>query len=164
MRRRALLAGALSLWAAHASATRFALGGIAVDEPWAEPSVTEDAAVFMTLRNDGPRADRLIGGTTPIAARVILRELDGSRLEFMDLEPRRPMLLRPGRHYISLRGLTRLLAVDDRFTLRLEFADAGPLDVTVRVAEGVETQVPSTSRATWSASGREAVIPGDSIP
>jgi copper(I)-binding protein len=141
MKRRAVLAGALWLVAARAGAQSFIRVGIAVERPWAKPSVTDAAAIIMTLRNDGPRADRLLGGATPIAARVILREIDGSPLEFMDLEPRRPMLLRPGRRYIALRGLTRLLAVDDTFPLRLMFAEAGALDLTVRVAEGMDERM-----------------------
>lgn len=139
MRRRALLAGALSLLAGRAAAEEFRIDdSITVLKPWAKPSVSEAAAVFMTLRNEGPRDDRLIGGETPIAGLVILRELDGSPLEFMDLEPHRPVLLRPGRRYIALRGLKRLLAIDDSFPLRLFFAEAGALDLTVRVAEGMD--------------------------
>lgn len=147
MRRRDLLAGALSLAATRTAAETFVLGTISVDRPWAKPSVTEAAAVFMTLRNDGPRADRLVGGTTPIAETVILRELDGSPLEFMDLEPRRPVLLRPGRRYIALRGLKRLLAIDDTFPLQLRFAEAGAVDLTIRVAEGLSYRLAISGKA-----------------
>jgi len=141
MNRRIVLLGALSLaCAGPARAQRFGRGAIAVDLPWAKPSVTEAAAVFMALRNDGPREDRLIGGTTAIAERVILREFDGSALDYYELLPRRPILLRPGRRYIALRGLKRLLAVDDMFPLTLQFAEAGKLDITVRVAEGLDEE------------------------
>lgn len=139
MRRRQILLVPLSLAAARAaSAAPFALGAITVEHPWAKPSVTEAAAVFMRLANAGPRADRLVAGSTPVAERVILRELDGSPLEYFDLLPRRPIALRPGRRYIALRGLKRLLAVDDRFPLTLQFAEAGRLDITVTVEEGPE--------------------------
>ncbi len=94
----------------------------------------------LALRNDGPREDRLIGGTTAIAERVILREFDGSPLDYYELLPRRPILLRPGRRYIALRGLKRLLAVDDMFPLTLHFAEAGKLDIMVRVAEGLDEE------------------------
>ena len=141
MRRRLVLLGSLSLAMVRpARAQSFRLGAITVELPWAKPSVTEAAAMFMTLRNDGPRADRLVGGATPVAERVILRELDGSPLEYFDLLPRRPVMLRPGRRYIALRGLKRLLAIDDSFPLTLRFAEAGPLAVTVLVAEGREEE------------------------
>jgi copper(I)-binding protein len=141
MNRRVVLVGSLSLaLAGPAHAQNFGRGGIAVELPWAKPSVTEAAAVFMTLRNDGGRGDRLVGGATPIAEHVFLREFDGSPLDYYDLLPRRPVILRPGRRYIALRGLRRLLAVDDTFPLTLRFAGAGALDLTVRVLEGPDDE------------------------
>jgi periplasmic copper chaperone A len=141
MKRRPFLFGSLSLALARpALAQSFLRGAIVVEAPWAKPSVTEAAAIFMMLRNDGGRADRLVGGATPIAERVILRELDGSPLEYLDLLPRRPVMLKPGRRYIALRGLKQLLAIDDSFPLTLRFADAGPLDITVNVAEGPDDE------------------------
>ena len=137
MNRRLVLVGSLSFALARpALAQPVPRGAITIDTPWAKPSVTEAAAVFMTLRNDGPRGDRLVGGTTPIAERVILREFDGSELAYYDLLPRRPVFLRPGRRYIALRGLKQLLAIDDSFPLTLRFAEAGALDIAVTVAEG----------------------------
>ena len=139
MHRRQLLLAPLSLALVRAAdAASFILGPIAVDHPWAKPSVTEAAAMFVRLANAGPRADRLIGGSTPVAERIILRELDGSPLEYIDVLPRRPVSLRPGRRYIALRGLKRLLAIDDSFPMTLIFAEAGPLEVTVTVEEGEE--------------------------
>jgi copper(I)-binding protein len=141
MPRRRILLAPLALALAGAGDPRsFTRGAITVDHPWAKPSVTEAAAMFVRIRNDGPRADRLVGGTTPIAERVILRELDGSPLEYIDVLPRRPVSLRPGRRYIALRGLKRLLAIDDSFPLTLVFAAAGPIAVTVTVEEGPEDQ------------------------
>lgn len=134
MNRRLVLFGSLSLVLARPALAQ--RGAITVEAPWAKPSVTEAAAVFMTLRNNGNRGDRLVGGATPIAERVILRELDGSPLEYFDLLPQRPVFLKPGRRYLALRGLKQLLAVGDSFPLTLCFADAGTLDVSVVVAEG----------------------------
>src|SRR5579863_7995329 len=112
MNRRAFLLSPLLLaLVPPARANSFALGPVTVHDPWAKPSVPEAAAMFLPRVNSGPPADRLAGGTTPIAERVILRELDGSPLEYLDLEPRRPVVLQPGRRYIALRGLKRLLAV-----------------------------------------------------
>ncbi len=135
--RRAVILAPLALAVARsARAEPFRLDTITVFQPWAKPSVGDAAAVFMRLVDDGPRPDRLLGGTTPIAERVILREYEGSALDYYDLLPRRPVILRPGRRYIALRGLKRLLAVDDSFPLTLQFAEAGPLVVTVAVEEG----------------------------
>jgi len=139
MRRRIVLLAPLAVAAAGpAFGAEFAVGDIEISDPWAKPSVSEAAALFVRLYNRGRRPDRLLGGATPIAERVILRELDGSPLEYLDLLPRRPVALRPGRRYIALRGLKRLLAVDDTFPLTLHFAAAGSVAVTAIVAEGEE--------------------------
>ena len=124
--------------ARSAVAQTFAFRTIAIDHPWAKPSVTEAAAVFMTLRNNGQKAERVVGGSTPIATKVILREFDGTPLEFFELQPRKPLALKPGRRYIALRGLRRILAVEDSFPLSLRFADGGGIDLTVAVEEGPE--------------------------
>ncbi|HUK60896.1 MAG TPA: copper chaperone PCu(A)C [Stellaceae bacterium] len=137
MNRRVVLLAPLVLAAARAAKAQiFTSGGITIDHPWAKPSVTEAAAAFLVIENRGRRADRLVGGASPIAERVILREFDGSPLEFYDLEPGRRVTLQPGRRYIALRGLKRILAVDDVFPLTLAFAEAPPLEISVVVAEG----------------------------
>jgi copper(I)-binding protein len=138
MRRRRLLLAPVALLAG-ASAARahsFRLGSIEIGHPWAKPAVTDGAAVFLALSNVGATADRLVGGSTPIADEVILRAQDGSPLDYIDLFPKRPVALRPGRRYIGLRGLKLPLALDDTFPLTLRFALAGSIDVTVMVEEG----------------------------
>jgi hypothetical protein len=141
MKRRIFILAPMTLALAPAARARsFVTGAVTVHDPWAKPSVTEAAAMFLALNNAGPRADRLLGGATPIAERVILRELDGSPLEYIEIEPRRPVVLQPGRRYIALRGLKRLLAVDDRFPMSLRFAEAGTLDFSVVVLEGPEEE------------------------
>jgi copper(I)-binding protein len=144
MKRRLLLLAPLSLASlpflrAHAAAfDRFTVGGITVTHPWAAPSVTEAAALFLGIRNDGPRPDRLVAASTPIADTVIFRASDGTPLEYYDLLPKRPLLLRPGRRYIALRDLKAPLALDDTFALTLSFAIAGAITVTAVVEAGPE--------------------------
>ena len=139
MKRRLVLAVLPSLVLARSALGQtFAFRNLAIDHPWAKPSVTEAAAVFMVLRNNGQRVDRLVSGSTPIADKVILREFDGTPLEFFELQPRKPVALKPGRRYIALRGLRRILAVEDSFPLSLKFAEGGTIDLTVVVEEGTE--------------------------
>lgn len=139
MDRRRLLLAPLSLFLARAAAAHsLTQGAIEIGHPWAKPSVGENAAMFLALANNGPRADRLLGGTTPVADAVIIRAADGSPLEYLDLFPRRPVALRPGGRYIALRGLKQPLAIDDSFPVTLRFAVAGIAVLTVIVAEGPE--------------------------
>lgn len=137
MHRRALLLAPLSLLLARAAwAHSFKLGPIEIGHPWARPSATGAAAVFVALSNIGRSSDRLVGGATPIAREVLLRAEDGSPLEEIELPPHRPLALRPGRKYIALRGLAKPLALDDTFPLTLRFAAAGATTVTVMVEDG----------------------------
>jgi copper(I)-binding protein len=137
MRRRDLLLSLLALLLPlRAEAHSYRLGAIEVGHPWARPSVSGAAAVFLALANNGRGPDRLVGGTTPIADQVILREDDGSPLESLELLPHRPVALRPGGRYVGLRGLKGPLALDDSFPLTLRFASAGEVTVSVTVEDG----------------------------
>jgi copper(I)-binding protein len=142
MKRRVLLLApfVLPIARAHAQARTgikaFALGPITITHPWAAPAVTEAAALFMGVVNNGPVPDRLIGGSTPVADTVIFRAHDGTPLEYYDLWPKRPLDLGPGRRYIALRDLKAPLALDDTFPMTLHFARAGNITVTAVVEAG----------------------------
>jgi copper(I)-binding protein len=139
MRRRLLLLAPLSLTLVRAaSAHSYKLGAIEIGHPWARPSVTGKAAVFVAISNTGRNSDRLTGGGTPIAKEVLLRAEDGSPLEYLDLLPHHPIALRPGRKYIALLGLTGVLSLEDSFPLTLRFESAGEITVSVLVEEGPE--------------------------
>jgi copper(I)-binding protein len=141
MKRRLLLLAPLSFIVARsARAASFKLGAITVSHPWVAPAASEAAAMFLEMRNDGPRPDRLIAAATPIAGLVIFRERDGTPLEYYDLLPKRPVSLQPGRRYIALRDLKAPLALDDTFPATLHFAEAGSLTVTVAVEAGPEDE------------------------
>lgn len=139
MKRRLFLAFPLALAISRGARAEASTPGlIDLDRPWAKPTVTGNAAMFVTLTNRGSRPDRLVGGTTPIAKSILLRAADGTPLEYLDLLPKRPLALRPGRRYIALRDLEQPLAIDDTFPLTLHFARAGSLSMTVVVEEGPE--------------------------
>ncbi len=143
LNRRQLLLAPLSLaFVRAASAKSFTIGPITIGHPWAAPSVPEAAALFMVMTNNGDRADRLVAAATPIAETVIFRTHDGSPLEYYELQPRRPVNLRPGRRYIALRDLKAPLALDDTFALTLRFAEAGTITVSVVVEAGAEEDTP----------------------
>ncbi|HYM04859.1 MAG TPA: copper chaperone PCu(A)C [Stellaceae bacterium] len=139
MRRRDLLLAPFLLLAPRpVAAHSYALGPIEVGHPWARPSITGAAAVFMALGNTGKSSDRLIAAMSPIAEQVFLRAEDGSEVEYYELLPRRPVALRPGGKYIGLRGVKGLLALEDSFPMTLRFAAAGDMEVTVTVEDGPE--------------------------
>lgn len=143
MYRRALLLASVPLlltpfFTRSASAHSFILGAIEIGHPWAKPSATEAAALFMAFDNTGVKPDRLISATTPIGTEVVFCERGGDPVEYFELHPNRPLPLRPGGRYIALHGLTKPLAIDDEFPLTLNFAEAHSITVTVVVEPGPE--------------------------
>jgi periplasmic copper chaperone A len=147
MKRRSLLLAtwalgpfALTSWprsdARGAPAKRYTIQAITVSNPWVPPSVTEAAALFLELVNQGPQPDRLIAAATPVAGTVIFREYDGTPLEYYQLWPKRRVELAPGKRYIALRDLKVPLALDDTFPVTLRFEKAGNLTVTATVVAG----------------------------
>lgn len=140
--RRKLLAGA---WAAFAIATsaRSTLGhdkrqdDLHIGHPWAPPAAAGGTAeIYFAIVNRGSRMDRLVGAETPVAAQAMLAETteDGVvRRDGIDLPPRRPVPLRPGRLHVRLDGLKRMLSAGDTFPLTLRFAASAPVEVTVLV-------------------------------
>ncbi len=128
MKRRLVLLAplALALIPRRALAHSYTLGPIEIGHPWAKPTVTEAAALFMALYNTGDKPDRLVGASTPIATQVIFRDTGGDALEYYDLRPKRPLALRPGGRYIALHGLKKPLAIDDAFPLTLIFSACRP--------------------------------------
>jgi periplasmic copper chaperone A len=140
MNRRVLLLTPLALYCGPAlAAEKLArLGPISIIHPWAPPAVSEAAALFMRIVNDGPVHDRLVAASTPVAGTVIFRAHDGTPLEYYDLWPKRPVELGPGRRYIALRDLKGPLALDDTFPVTLRFANAGDVTVTAVVEAGPE--------------------------
>jgi periplasmic copper chaperone A len=147
MDRRIFLVTPLALVAARiARAETVRLGSIIISHPWCPPSVKEAAAMFMELHNEGPRPDRLIAASTPVAGTMILRSRDGVALDYYDLLPKRPVSLRPGRRYIALRDLKGPLALDDTFPVTLRFAEAGSVTVTATVEAGPEDEPPGNPR------------------
>ena len=144
MNRRNLLLAPLTLLltpfgASTARAHSYTLGAIQVGHPWAEPSTSDVAAVFMALANMGDKPDRLTGAATPIANAVLFQDYGNRPVDAFDLPVKQPLALRPGGRRIVLQSIKRQLAVGDDFPLTLRFAAAGEITVMVLV-ERVPTE------------------------
>jgi hypothetical protein len=136
---------ALALVAGIAFAHDAKVGEIAIEHPFAAPSIagtTNGAAYFAALANNGSNPDRLLGATTPVAARVELhtmavdaqgvmrmREIDG-----IALAPHARIEMRPGSGmHLMLTGLKVPLKEGSSFPMTLRFERAGTVEVTVVV-------------------------------
>ena len=96
--------------------------------------------IYVTIRNDGAQADRLVSAATPAAAMVHLhagsmqggvssmRPADG-----FDVPAHGRLQLRVGGDHLMLMSLPRPLAAGTSLQLTLHFARAGDLKVSVPV-------------------------------
>lgn len=116
--------------------------GVRAESPWLRETAPGQSAGggFVTLTNIGHREDRLLGGSSPLAAsvEVHMMRMDGSVMRMrpmpggLALPAGLPVALRPGAEHIMLIGLKRPLRRGETVPVTLRFARAGEL--TVRFA------------------------------
>ena len=137
----ALLAGA-TLTGVSALARPFYWGQLAISDAWAPP--TKDGAtvakVYMIIENRGSDSERLLSARSPVAksARFIDDDPQSGVIEqvaYLEVRPRRPVTMRPGRVHVELDGLSKPLVKGGTFPLTLVFAFAGPVELPVDVDE-----------------------------
>ncbi|MBU0556656.1 MAG: copper chaperone PCu(A)C [Alphaproteobacteria bacterium] len=136
----ALLVGAL---AAPTLAHSVKNGGLTIDHPWARETAQGQSAGggFMTITNAGRAAERLVGGSTPVAARVEVHtmSMEGGIMRMRPLKDGLPIppggsvALKPGSFHIMFMGLKRPLKRGEMVPVTLDFARAGKVTVQFKV-------------------------------
>jgi periplasmic copper chaperone A len=133
-----LLAFALCLFAAGAAMAQ--QGPLEVADAWARatPGGAQTAVVYLTIRS--PVADRLVGVSTPVAAKAEVHTMTMAGmvmkmrpLPALDIPAGKPVALAPGGLHIMLERLKGPLRQGQSFALDLTFAKAGARQVTVAV-------------------------------
>ena len=125
-----------------ASPEQSGTGSVIIECAWARelPPVSENGAAYVTIVNGGDRPDRLTSASSPIAERVEIHIHEDAggvmamrRLDGLDLPPGERVHFAPGRMHLMLIGLEQPLEKGRRFTIRLEFALAPPVEIGVPV-------------------------------
>lgn len=127
--------------AAEAPAHEFhRLGDIVIEQPWSRATPVKVGGAYMTLRNNGEIADRLIKITSPIAEKAEIHETkieNGMAMmrpvAGIELKRRAAVQLKPGGLHVMLMGLQRPLKEGERIKLSLTFERAGTIDIEARV-------------------------------
>lgn len=142
-----IIAGTFSLPAASQSA-----GAITVSQAWARatPAHAPVAGGYLTITNTGS-ADRLIGGSTEIAAKLEVHEMTMAngvmRMRELDSGLAVPAFgsvdLKPGGYHLMFQGLKHGLKEGDHFEATLRFEKAGPVVVDFAVGSIAGMKAPA---------------------
>lgn len=128
--------------AAPALAKDVKAGPLRIENPWARPTPpgAPTGGAYMTIVNTGAQADRLVGGASPVAARLEVHEMsmDGGvmrmrKLDGLTIPPGASVALKPGGHHVMLIGLKRPLKIGETVPATLRFEKAGEVAVEFTV-------------------------------
>ena len=113
-----------------------------VSNPFARatPPGAKVAGAFMTIKNVGPDADRLVSVSSPAAGLVEIHEMamEGGMMKMralkgIDLKPGATVELQPGGYHVMLEDLKQPLKQGEQIPVQLTFEKAGVLDIKVHV-------------------------------
>lgn len=136
-----LLAAALTGAAAQATAEQ-APTGVSLERPWARASIgtSRPAAAYLTIVNQRPEPVRLVGITTPLAARAEVHRtvkagnvMRMEQVERLDVPPGGRVVFEPGGLHIMLLDLRQPLVKGGTLPMTLRFSGGGSIDVSVPI-------------------------------
>lgn len=118
-------------------------GTISIEQPWSRQTAPgqSNGAGFLTIANRGKAADRLLGGTSPAAAKVEVHSMSmaGGVMRMRPVTGGLPIpaggsiALKPGGYHIMLIGLKAPLAPGASVPVTLRFENAGSIAVRLHV-------------------------------
>jgi periplasmic copper chaperone A len=126
------------------AATSVKLGPLLIEAPWtrATPAGAKVAGGFMTITNSGTTADRLVGGTFPLAGRFEVHEMAVTNGVMTMRELAKGLEIAPGARIEFKPGGLHVMFMDLKAPLRegqpvkgtLVFEKAGTVEIEYRVA------------------------------
>jgi copper(I)-binding protein len=141
----------LTLLAAPARAEEIKAGDLVITQAWsrATPGGAKIAGGYLTIENKGSTADRLLGGSGDVAAKVEVHEMAMNNgvmtMRPLDkgltIEPGKTVKLAPGGYHLMLMDLKSPLKQGDKVAVTLEFEKAGKVKLSLDV-QGVGAQAP----------------------
>jgi copper(I)-binding protein len=138
-----LIAALAALVASPASAHDYTAGSLEIKHPWARatPRGASVAGGYLTIVNKGTVADRLVGGSSPVAGRFEIHEMkmEGGVMKMrplpngLEIRPGATVELKPGSYHLMFMGLKQPLEQGKRIKGTLVFEKAGRLEVEYAV-------------------------------
>jgi hypothetical protein len=115
-------------------------GGIEIVHAWSRATDEDVGGLFEGIASEGTASDRLVGAGAEIASRI---ELHGAVMRdgMMTSEPLGALALprggglklEPHGALFKLIGLERPLREGEEYVARIEFAEAGPIEIRVQI-------------------------------
>ena len=132
------------------------LAQVEIEKPWARATAPgpKVAGGYMTIRNNGAVADRLVGAASPASARVELhvhlmennvmkmREVPG-----YDVPAKGSFELKPGGAHLMFMDIRRPLKEGEKVRVTLKFEKAGEVNAEFHVGRIGESAPPAASSA-----------------
>ncbi|GHH95224.1 copper chaperone PCu(A)C [Streptomyces capillispiralis] len=141
-----LAAGALTLAGCGGSGGSGSGGAeLSVGSAYIPQPVSDMAAGFLTITNEGDAADRLTSVSSDVAGQVTVHEtVDGSmrEVESLDIPAHGSLVLESGGNHLMFEQLKRRPEEGQKVSVELRFADSDP--VTVEIPVKSATYVPKT--------------------
>jgi len=155
---------AATLLSAPLIAATVRVGNLAISGAWSRESASGQSVggAFMTIANVGPSDDRLLGGSSPVAAQVQLHtmSMEGGVMRMRQVQgglaiPARGNLeLKPGGFHIMFIGLKQPLTLGAKPEYSLKFAKAGTIKVACNVQTPPAAPMPGMDHMNHGAGGQ----------
>jgi periplasmic copper chaperone A len=140
----ALFAVVATAWAQPAAKQTYKIGALVIEAPWvrATPAGAQVAGGYLKVTNTGKDADRLVGGTLPLAASAEVHEMsmtDGimkmrKLADGLEIKAGQSVELKPGGYHMMFMGLREGLKPGQTIKGTLVFEKAGSVEVEYRIA------------------------------
>ncbi|MFF9152058.1 copper chaperone PCu(A)C [Streptomyces sp. NPDC014846] len=142
----AALAGALALTGCSGSGADSGKAGLAVSSPYMPQPVSADmAAGFLTITNEGTAEDELTSVSSDVAGRVTMHSTVGGAMaekSSFAIPAHGRLVFKSGGNHLMFEELRRKPRQGQTVTVKLTFAESGPLSVEMPVKSA--TYNPST--------------------
>jgi copper(I)-binding protein len=122
----------------------YKLGQLVIEAPWARatPEGAQVGGGYLKITNTGKEADRLVGGSLPVATSVEVHQMTMSdgvmKMRKMDhgleIKPGQMVELKPGRYHLMFTGLREGLKQGQTLKGTLQFEKAGTIEVEFHVS------------------------------
>jgi len=129
----------LGFSSAAVSAEDYKLGALEIEHPFARatPPNAPVSGGYLTIRNTGEAADRLVSGEADFAARVEIHEMamDGDVMKMrqladgLEIPAGGEVVLKPGGYHVMFIGIDSQFKDGETRTVKLTFEKAGSIEI-----------------------------------